>query len=136
MKATLTSENVKLDTELSDTQKEIVKLEEKWRDSQVEQDRMATLLEKARTDDDGKFKISLKDSLEQNIRDQEAQLLRLRQDHNLFSSNKEDRANQERMWSDLGQLLQVKLKCTLEQKSQGIGGTIQIERGAETFTLQ
>lgn len=43
---------------------------------------------------------------------------------------------QQQMWSDVNQLLLVKLKCFNQAKMEGPGGTLSVDRGAETFTLQ
>ncbi len=40
------------------------------------------------------------------------------------------------MWADLNTLLKVKLECIREAKQMGAGGTLFVQRGAETFTLQ
>lgn len=40
------------------------------------------------------------------------------------------------MWADLNTLLKVKLDCLHEAKQIGSGGTLFVQKGAETFTLQ
>lgn len=40
------------------------------------------------------------------------------------------------MWADLNTLLRVKLECLREAKQIGSGGTLFVQRGAETFTLR
>lgn len=87
--------------------------------------------------DTGEFKITLQDSLGQQIRDEEAKLLRAQKALNQVRGSKEERISQMAMWQDLCKLLQVKLKCSQEQRSShAMGGTMQIDRNAQTFTLQ
>lgn len=40
------------------------------------------------------------------------------------------------MWADLHALLDVKLACMRDAQTAGTGGTLLVQRGAETFTLQ
>ena len=53
-----------------------------------------------------------------------------------FQSTKDDRRKQIEMWGDLIDLFEVKKKCFLEAKQQGIGGTLSFTNTSETFTLQ
>lgn len=105
---------------------------------QIERERAELLIENAQAElqstENGEFKITLQDSLGQQIRDEEAKLLRTQRAMNQIRGSKEERMNQVAMWSDLCKLLQVKLKCS--QKSSALGGTMQIEKNAQTFTLQ
>lgn len=86
--------------------------------------------------DNGEFKITLQDTLGQQIRDEEAKMLRAQKSLNQVTGNKEEMLNQMAMWQDLCKLLEVKLKCSQDQRNNAIGGTIQIDRNAQTFTLQ
>lgn len=39
------------------------------------------------------------------------------------------------MWSDLNTLLSVKIECHRDALEAGAGGTLSVNKGAETFTL-
>lgn len=127
-------------TDVKATEAEIKHLEDKYRDLELERERAESLIENAQAELEGagkgEFKISLQDSLSQHIRDEEAKLLRSRQALNHIRDSKENRISQMGMWSDLCKLLQVKLKCSQDQKSNALGGTMQIDKNAQTFTLQ
>lgn len=129
-----------MSSEIKDTEGQIQRLEDKYRELQIEKERAELLIENAQAElkssENGEFKITLEDSLGQQIRDEEAKLLRTQKTMNQLKGSKEDRMNQMAMWSDLCKLLQVKLKCSQEQKNNAIGGTMQIEKNAQTFTLQ
>lgn len=52
---------------------------------------------------------------------------------------KDDRNNIEKqrdMWFDLHALLNVKIECHREALEAGSGGTLSVNKGAETFTLR
>jgi hypothetical protein len=49
---------------------------------------------------------------------------------------KEDRRKQIELWTDLAELFELKIKCFMEAKQTGIGGTMQVTNSSETFTLQ
>ena len=137
---TLTTEATTLRTEIKETESQINRLEDQYRELQVEKERAELLIANAQAElqspDNGEFKITLQDSLGQQIRDEEAKLLRAQRALNQMRGNKEERLSQMGMWQDLCKLLQVKLKCSQEQKQNAMGGTMQIERNAQTFTLQ
>lgn len=40
------------------------------------------------------------------------------------------------MWADLGTLLNIKIQCHRDAKQADAGGTLVVNKGAETFTLQ
>lgn len=138
---TLITEATAVGTDIKDTETQIHRLEDQYRELQVERERAELLIENAQaelqdTEDNGMFKITLQDSLGQQIRDEEAKVLRAQKALNQVRGNKEERKNQMAMWQDLCKLLQVKLKCSEDQRNTAIGGTMQIEKNAQTFTLQ
>lgn len=137
---TLTAEITALRTAIKECEHQIHRLEDQYRDQQVEKERAELLIQNAEAElnssDTGEFKITLQDSLGQQIRDEEAKLLRAQRSLNQMRGSKEDRMNQMGMWQDLCKLLGIKLKCSQEIKRNAIGGTMQIERNAQTFTLQ
>lgn len=51
-------------------------------------------------------------------------------------SDKGNAQQQLAMWTDLNTLLKVKLQCMRDAKQAGSGGTLLVQKGAETFTLQ
>lgn len=51
-------------------------------------------------------------------------------------SDKGNGEQQQGMWADLNTLLSVKLQCIRDAKQAGAGGTLFVQKGAETFTLQ
>lgn len=53
-----------------------------------------------------------------------------------LQSTKEERRKQIEMWTDLKELFELKKKCFLNAKQQGIGGTLSFTNTSETFTLQ
>lgn len=136
---TLGTDIIGLQTEISEHERKIADLETTYRNLQLEQERVEMLIERAEEEQqtgNGEFRTGLKDSLSQSLRDEEAKLLRLQQEKNQLIGSKDARQNQIMMWADLDKLLQVKLKCCQDQRQRGLGGTMQIDRGAETFTLQ
>lgn len=58
------------------------------------------------------------------------------QEQQHLTETKDNRAMQQQMWSDVNKLLLVKLRCFNQAKMEGPGGTLSVDRGAETFTLQ
>lgn len=53
-----------------------------------------------------------------------------------MNATKDERRKQIEMWSDLGELFELKKKCFNDKKKEGIGGTLSITKTSETFTLQ
>lgn len=137
---TLTSEASTIRTAIKEAENQIHRLEDQYRELQIEKERAELLIENAQAElqnpNNGEFKITLQDSLGQQIRDEEAKMLRAQKALNQVKGNKEERMNQMAMWQDLCKLLEIKLKCSQELKNNAIGGTMQIERNAQTFTLQ
>lgn len=127
-------------TDIRDSETQIHRLEDQYRELQIEKERAELLIENAQAElqagDNGEFKITLQDTLGQQIRDEEAKMLRAQKALNQVRGSKEEMLNQMAMWHDLCKLLEVKLKCSEEQRNNALGGTIQIDRNAQTFTLQ
>lgn len=51
---------------------------------------------------------------------------------------KNDKSNiglQRSMWHDLNAILKVKIECHREAMEAGVGGTLSVNKGTETFTL-
>lgn len=99
------------------------------------------LLEKARGElrtlsSSGEGRKSLKETLMGQIKEQENLKNKLHDEKNMLLSTKEMRSQQQGMWSDVIRLLQMKIKCFKESENKGAGGTLMVEKNAETFTLQ
>lgn len=80
--------------------------------------------------------MSLKDTLLEQIAKEEEQATELAEEFRLIRSDEGNGEKQHAMWADLNSLLKVKLKCYRELKQAGSGGTLVVNKGAETFTLQ
>uniref|UniRef100_A0A4Y0BKK8 Uncharacterized protein n=1 Tax=Anopheles funestus TaxID=62324 RepID=A0A4Y0BKK8_ANOFN len=138
--ATLNAESATMQSKITETERAIRKLEQEWQELQMEHERSQLLLEKANeemsTDGNGE-RVSLKETLSQQILEQETTLKRLTEEKALLLASKNDRAQQLEMWTDLKKLFEVKIRCLHERKQRGPGGTLSVSRGgAETFTLQ
>ncbi|KAG5670735.1 hypothetical protein PVAND_000977 [Polypedilum vanderplanki] len=139
LNAQLSSELSSLKQEFSDTDRELRKLEEKWKDLKTDQERLEKLLEKAKTENDGNRNgnsTTLRETLSMQLREQENTYARLKNQISHLQMTKEDRRKQIELWNDLAELFDLKIKCFVEQKQKGIGGTMQVTSGSETFTLQ
>ncbi|XP_001847419.2 intraflagellar transport protein 81 homolog [Culex quinquefasciatus] len=145
--ATLNAESAGLQTKITDTEKAIKSLEQQWQELQLEFERSELLLEKANEEivnqttgseaSGGKSRVSLKETLAQQIFEQETIGKRLLEDRNLLQGNRDERQRQQEMWGDLRKLFECKIRCFQESKQRGPGGTLSVSRGgAETFTLQ
>uniref|UniRef100_A0A182XVD4 IFT81 calponin homology domain-containing protein n=1 Tax=Anopheles stephensi TaxID=30069 RepID=A0A182XVD4_ANOST len=138
--ATLNAESATMQTKITETERAIHKLEQEWQELQMEHERSQLLLEKVNeemsTAGNGE-RVSLKETLSQQILEQEAAIKRLSEERTMLLATKNDRAQQLEMWSDLRKLFEVKIRCLHERKQRGPGGTLSVSRGgAETFTLQ
>uniref|UniRef100_A0A182W2L2 IFT81 calponin homology domain-containing protein n=1 Tax=Anopheles minimus TaxID=112268 RepID=A0A182W2L2_9DIPT len=138
--ATLNAESATMQSKITETERAIRKLEQEWQELQLEHERSQLLLEKANeemsTVGNGE-RVSLKETLSQQILEQETTLKRLTEEKVLLLASKNDRAQQLEMWTDLRKLFEVKIRCLHERKQRGPGGTLSVSRGgAETFTLQ
>lgn len=49
--------------------------------------------------------------------------------------NQDQRLEQQKLWEDVKQLMEVKIQCMQEAKAKGLGGTFSIAKNSETFTL-
>ncbi|CRK92406.1 CLUMA_CG005968, isoform A [Clunio marinus] len=141
----LSSETAQLQAEYIETEKELKKLEQKWQDLKLDYDRAEMLLEKARLESEGSPRSrrsnegktgTLKETLTLQLREQENIYSKLKTERDHIQSSKNDRYKQIEMWTDLGELFELKKKCYLEAKKQGIGGTLSFTNTSETFTLQ
>ncbi|XP_035896883.1 intraflagellar transport protein 81 homolog isoform X2 [Anopheles stephensi] len=138
--ATLNAESATMQTKITETERAIHKLEQEWQELQMEHERSQLLLEKVNeemsTAGNGE-RVSLKETLSQQILEQEAAIKRLSEERTMLLATKNDRVQQLEMWSDLRKLFEVKIRCLHERKQRGPGGTLSVSRGgAETFTLQ
>ena len=141
--ATLNAESATMQSKITETERAIHKLEQEWQELQLEHERSQLLLEKANeelsaaTAAGSGERVSLKETLSQQILEQEASLKRLTEEKANLQASKTDRAQQLQMWTDLRKLFEVKIRCLNESKQRGPGGTLSVSRGgAETFTLQ
>ncbi|XP_055605755.1 intraflagellar transport protein 81 homolog [Uranotaenia lowii] len=142
--ATLNAESAVMQTKITEADKAIKSLEQQWQELQLEYERSELLLEKAGeelaaavTDPSGKTRLSLKETLSQQIFEQETIGKRMLEDRNRLQGNRTERQRQQEMWGDLKRLFEVKIKCFYDNKQRGPGGTMSVSRGgAETFTLQ
>ncbi|EAA03674.3 AGAP002293-PA [Anopheles gambiae str. PEST] len=141
--ATLNAESATMQSKITETERAIHKLEQEWQELQLEHERSQLLLEKANEELSAASaagsgeRVSLKETLSQQILEQEASLKRLTEEKANLQASKTDRAQQLQMWTDLRKLFEVKIRCLNESKQRGPGGTLSVSRGgAETFTLQ
>lgn len=138
-----------MQSKITDTDKSIKSLEQQWQELQLEFERSQLLLEKANEEianlaainDEavsGKStRISLKETLAQQIFEQETISKRLIEERGNLQGSKTERLRQQEMWGDLKRLFEVKIRCYQENKLRGPGGTLSVSRGgAETFILQ
>ncbi|XP_053670813.1 intraflagellar transport protein 81 homolog [Anopheles nili] len=138
--ATLNAESATMQTKITESERAIHTLEQQWQELQMEHERSQLLLEKANeelsaTGTTGRT--SLKETLSQQILEQETSVKRLVEEKANLLASKNDRAQQLQMWSDLRKLFEVKIRCLHEGQQRGPGGTLSVSRGgAETFTLQ
>lgn len=103
----------------------------------MEHERIELLLKKAKDEQDGKgSKMSLKETLTEQIVEQEELAVALTKEAELMKNDKSNGEKQHTMWADLNTLLNVKINCLREAKQAGSGGTLFVNKGAETFTLQ
>lgn len=58
------------------------------------------------------------------------------QDIETLRNDKNNMDLQRSMWYDLNALLNVKIECHREAMEAGDGGTLLVNKGAETFTLR
>ncbi|XP_053659911.1 intraflagellar transport protein 81 homolog [Anopheles marshallii] len=138
--ATLNAESATMQSKIAEAERAIRKLEQEWQELQMEHERSQLLLEKANeelaTNGNGE-RVSLKETLSQQILEQETTLKRLTEERVSLHASKNDRVQQLEMWTDLRKLFEVKIRCLHERKQRGPGGTLSVSRGgAETFTLQ
>lgn len=164
MNTQLSSETAQLHAEFIDTEKEVKKLEQKWQELKLEYDRSEMLLEKAKLESDENAQgrrrsdekpTTLRETLSMQLREQENVYGKLKNVRKVFKfldrsltsfnffkerdhlqSSKENRRKQIEMWTDLSELFDLKKKCFLAAKHQGIGGTLSFTNTSETFTLQ
>ncbi|XP_053682142.1 intraflagellar transport protein 81 homolog [Sabethes cyaneus] len=146
--ATLNAESAVMQTKIAEAEKAIKTLEQHWQELQLEYERSELMLEKANEEivvsaeppggeSGGKPHASLKETLAQQIFEQETIGKRLQEDKITLQSGKARRQRQQEMWSDLRNLFDVKIRCFHDSKQRGPGGTLSVTRGgAETFTLQ
>uniref|UniRef100_A0A182ITU1 IFT81 calponin homology domain-containing protein n=1 Tax=Anopheles atroparvus TaxID=41427 RepID=A0A182ITU1_ANOAO len=138
--ATLNAESATMQTKITETERAIRTLEQQWQELQLEYERSQLLLEKANEDMSAAGSAgqpSLKETLAQQILEQETIVKRLLEEKAKLASSKADRVQQLEMWTDLRRLFQAKIRCLQESKQRGPGGTLSVSRGgAETFTLQ
>ncbi|XP_058060644.1 intraflagellar transport protein 81 homolog [Anopheles bellator] len=140
--ATLNAESATMQSKITETERTIRTLEQQWQELQLEHERSQLLLEKANEETlsrDGatEGRVSLKETLSQQIFEQESIGKRLSEEKAKLAASKTDRAQQLEMWTDLRRLFEVKIRCLHEGKQRGPGGTLSVSRGgAETFTLQ
>ncbi|XP_055523843.1 intraflagellar transport protein 81 homolog [Wyeomyia smithii] len=145
--ATLNAESAAMQSNITEAEKAIKTLEQQWQELQLEHERSQLLLEKANEEmanlepsggESGvKTRASLKETLAQQIFEQETIGKRLQEDRSSLQSGKARRQRQQEMWSDLRKLFEVKIRCLHDSKQRGPGGTLSVTRGgAETFTLQ
>ncbi|XP_065080099.1 intraflagellar transport protein 81 homolog [Ochlerotatus camptorhynchus] len=147
--ATLNAESAVMQSKITDTEKSIKALEQQWQELQLEFERSELLLEKANEEianlaainGDGASgkpaRISLKETLAQQIFEQETIGKRLVEERGNLQGSKTERQRQQEMWGDLKRLFEVKIRCFQDNKLRGPGGTLSVSRGgAETFILQ
>lgn len=53
----------------------------------------------------------------------------------MLRNEKDNIMKQRSMWLDLNALLSVKIECHRDAMEAGDGGTLSVNKGAETFTL-
>lgn len=106
----------------------------------MEYNRIELLLNKASEEQANKFdngrQPSLKETLLEQIAEQEELATTLEEEFRMTKSDTGNGEKQHAMWADLSTLLQVKIKCHRDIKQAGNGGTLVVNKGAETFTLQ
>lgn len=149
----MTAEQATIQSDINETTRNIKKLEENWKDLQVEYERLEMLLEKSREKD---TQDTLRETLSQQIYQQEklrskygevriSFLLKLWEKKLSFflkektklTETRELRAKQQDLWMNVCRIFEVKAKCSRDAKASGIGGTMSLTKdGAETFTLQ
>ncbi|XP_021693477.1 intraflagellar transport protein 81 homolog [Aedes aegypti] len=146
--ATLNAESAVMQSKITETDKSIKSLESQWQELQLEFERSELLLEKANEEianlaainGDGSSsgtRVSLKETLAQQIFEQETVGKRLAEEKTALQGSKMERQRQQEMWGDLKRLFEVKIRCFHENKQRGPGGTLSVSRGgAETFILQ
>ncbi|KXJ81112.1 intraflagellar transport protein 81 homolog [Aedes albopictus] len=145
--ATLNAESAVMQSKITEADKSIKWLESQWQELQLEFERSELLLEKANEEianlaaldgSTGKTaRVSLKETLAQQIFEQETVGKRLAEERATLQGSKVERQRQQEMWGDLKRLFEVKIRCFHENKQRGPGGTLSVSRGgAETFTLQ
>lgn len=136
-----------MQSKITEADKSIKSLESQWQELQLEFERSELLLEKANEEianlaaidgSTGKTtRVSLKETLAQQIFEQETVGKRLAEERATLQGSKVERQRQQEMWGDLKRLFEVKIRCFHENKQRGPGGTLSVSRGgAETFTLQ
>lgn len=137
-----------MQSKITETDKSIKSLESQWQELQLEFERSELLLEKANEEianlaainGDGSSsgtRVSLKETLAQQIFEQETVGKRLAEEKTALQGSKMERQRQQEMWGDLKRLFEVKIRCFHENKQRGPGGTLSVSRGgAETFILQ
>lgn len=59
----------------------------------------------------------------------------VKQEIQKLKNDKNNIALQRSMWLDLNTLLSVKIECHRDALEAGAGGTLSVNKGAETFTL-
>ncbi|KAJ6620946.1 Intraflagellar transport protein 81 like [Pseudolycoriella hygida] len=137
LNATLTAESAVLHSNVSEAEKTVKKLETTWQELQTEHDRIDNLLQKATEEQHGpKGSNSLRDTLTSQIKDQEELAKSLSEENRIINSENGSGEKQHEMWEDLNTLLKVKIECLCEAKQIGSGGTLLVQKGTETFTLQ
>lgn len=53
----------------------------------------------------------------------------------MLRNDKDNLVMQRSMWLDLNALLNIKIECHRDAIETGAGGTLSVNKGAETFTL-
>ncbi|XP_050081847.1 intraflagellar transport protein 81 homolog [Anopheles aquasalis] len=141
--ATLNAESATMQSKITETERAIRTLEQQWQELQLEHERSQLLLEKANEEmvsvggGGTGGRTSLKETLSQQIFEQETIAKRLSEEKARLGASKADRVQQLEMWTDLRRLFEVKIRCLNESKQRGPGGTLSVSRGgAETFVLQ
>ena len=124
-----------MQTRINEIDKRIKHLEQEWQELVMEHERAEMLLLKA-SEDGKKDGISLKEALSQQIFEQETMMKMFQKEKDYLQNSKVERSKQQELWGDLKKLFDVKTKCYHENKMNGIGGTLSVTKGAETFILQ
>ncbi|CAD7084672.1 unnamed protein product [Hermetia illucens] len=138
LSATLDSEAKVLENENLETEKSIKELESEWNHLKLEYERAENLLERVRDEMNNRRpegEIPVKESLQNQIREQENKLKDLQLEQEELFENQDQRLEQQKLWEDVKQLMEVKIQCMQEAKAKGLGGTFSIAKNSETFTL-